>query len=685
MTPAAAQANTIRRMLRRLTLATVVCAAVLPASAMAATTYTVDSGAAAGCDAANVCKTILAANAKVADGDIVSIKDGAYNEAGPIVVTKKAVTFKGAPGKVTITQSDGKTDTSVFNLGEATTLDGLVIGVQPNGAHAIVAGEPNAVIKNTTLARTQANTTDAAVVAVSAPTGNTTLAGVVIIQGPTSPGAVAPPAVVGNKTSSLAMVQSSIISTAGPGLVLTGADATVKRNTLVASQILVTAAAADGIVVRNDPDQVIAQELIIDSTIIGSGADGTAIAASSLVSDTQKGAPVVVKGSHVTIAGGQRPVTVISKAQTKPLEAGVAGPVTVELDRSIVHGSAASTSTVETAPILILPLGPTSVATIKITNSDATDTGGARITLADNVNNADAALFADVAKRNYHLRIASPAIDTAGPEVAGESPVDVDGLPRLIGPSTDRGADEFLNLPPIALFTASLKNATPGQTVQFDGSASLDLEAGGGVTTYRWDFGDGTTLETTTPKTEHAYAKTGTYTPTLRVVDPQGQVSALRTGAAITVSEPPKAAITAPANNARLRAFKTTRTKITSGKDKGKTKTTKTRQLFTLKGTSSDPDGIATVAISLRRVALGAAKAPVAPTACIYLEGKTRFVSRRCKTPVYFFVRKDANGNWSYKTKKGAVMRAGTYELTVVAKDKTGALSAPASVTFRVI
>ena len=142
----------------------------------------------------------------------------------------------------------------------------------------------------------------------------------------------------------------------------------------------------------------------------------------------------------------------------------------------------------------------------------------------------------------------------------------------------------------------------------------------------------------------------------------------MRTGAAITVSEPPKAAITAPANNARLRAFKTTRTKITSGKDKGKTKTTKTRQLFTLKGTSSDPDGIATVAISLRRVALGAAKAPVAPTACIYLEGKTRFVSRRCKTPVYFFVRKDANGNWSYKTKKGAVMRAGTYELTVVAK-----------------
>ena len=53
------------------------------------------------------------------------------------------------------------------------------------------------------------------------------------------------------------MAQSSIISTTGPGLVLTGADATVKRNTLVGTQILVTAAAADAASSsRNDPDQV---------------------------------------------------------------------------------------------------------------------------------------------------------------------------------------------------------------------------------------------------------------------------------------------------------------------------------------------------------------------------------------------------------------------------------------------
>jgi len=671
-------------MLRRLSLLTVAGAVLLPASAMAATTYTVDPGAAAGCDAANVCKTILDANAKVGEGDTVSIKDGVYQESGPIVVTKKAVTFKGTAGKVSITQTDGKTDTSVFNLGEGTILDGLVIGVQPNGAHAVVAGNAGAVIRNTTLARAQNNTTDAAVLAIAAPSGLTTLQGAVVIQGPVSPGAAAPPAIVGNRTSSLAIVHSTIISSTGPGLVLSGVDTTVKRNAVIGSQILVVAAAAHGIVVANAADQGVAQELVLDSTIIGSGTDGTAIAASSAASDTARGAPVTVRGTHVTIAGGMKPVTAVAEAQSIPLEAGVAGPVTVELERSIVHGKAQSTVTTQTAPVLVLPIGPTSVATIKITKSDATDTGGPGVTVADNVNNADDALFADPVKRNYHLRIGSPAIDQAGPEVTGESNLDVDVQPRLTGAATDLGADEFVNLPPIARFTTSTTNATLARPVQFDGSRSLDLEAGGGITKYQWDFGDGKTAETTTATTEHAYDKVGSYTPTLRVVDAQGQVSTPATGAAIVVSEPPKVAISSPRNKAKRRVFKTTKTKIKSGKNMGKTKTTKTRQLFTLKGTSSDQSGIATVAISLRRVALGKAKAPTAPKTCIYLD-KTKFVSRNCKTPVYFFVRLDKDGNWSFRTKKGTIFRPGTYELTAVAKDKTGTLSAPATVRFTLI
>ncbi|MCB1256358.1 MAG: PKD domain-containing protein [Microthrixaceae bacterium] len=70
--------------------------------------------------------------------------------------------------------------------------------------------------------------------------------------------------------------------------------------------------------------------------------------------------------------------------------------------------------------------------------------------------------------------------------------------------------------PPIARFTMSPQPAVAPQTVSFNGTASTDA-GGGPVSSYLWDFGDGTTAPGAT--TTHLYAYPGTYTVRLTVKD----------------------------------------------------------------------------------------------------------------------------------------------------------------------
>lgn len=71
--------------------------------------------------------------------------------------------------------------------------------------------------------------------------------------------------------------------------------------------------------------------------------------------------------------------------------------------------------------------------------------------------------------------------------------------------------------PPVAAFTPM--SATLGQASSFDASAS---HAQYGIASYRWTFGDGSSLTSTTPKVTHTYNKLGTYTVTLTVTDTLG-------------------------------------------------------------------------------------------------------------------------------------------------------------------
>lgn len=78
------------------------------------------------------------------------------------------------------------------------------------------------------------------------------------------------------------------------------------------------------------------------------------------------------------------------------------------------------------------------------------------------------------------------------------------------------------NAPPTAVINGP-SNGYSGTAVTFDAVGSLDPEGGG--LTYYWDFGDGATDTTTTPFVQHAFAITGTYQVSLRVMDELGQYS----------------------------------------------------------------------------------------------------------------------------------------------------------------
>jgi hypothetical protein len=71
---------------------------------------------------------------------------------------------------------------------------------------------------------------------------------------------------------------------------------------------------------------------------------------------------------------------------------------------------------------------------------------------------------------------------------------------------------------PAAAFSAL--SAPAGQATSLDGSGSFDPE--GTVTSYEWNFGDGTSATTSSAKLSHVYAQPGSYTVTLRVTDSEG-------------------------------------------------------------------------------------------------------------------------------------------------------------------
>lgn len=99
---------------------------------------------------------------------------------------------------------------------------------------------------------------------------------------------------------------------------------------------------------------------------------------------------------------------------------------------------------------------------------------------------------------------------------------------------------------------ASFWQRPDGLSVTLDGSASYDPDSGDSVTSWRWDFGDGTSATTTTPRVTHAYPAAQDYTATLRVSDESGTLSEPFSRDVYAGEHPPAVSITSPATTARF-------------------------------------------------------------------------------------------------------------------------------------
>ncbi len=104
---------------------------------------------------------------------------------------------------------------------------------------------------------------------------------------------------------------------------------------------------------------------------------------------------------------------------------------------------------------------------------------------------------------------------------------------------------------PTPAFTAPATGET-GHPIRFEGSASYDISAP--ITTYEWNFGDGSPVDTNSgPTPNHTYLSPGEYQVSLTVIDSNGTADASTqtlpinvTGAAVG---PPSATIEAPADH----------------------------------------------------------------------------------------------------------------------------------------
>lgn len=91
---------------------------------------------------------------------------------------------------------------------------------------------------------------------------------------------------------------------------------------------------------------------------------------------------------------------------------------------------------------------------------------------------------------------------------------------------------------PNAVFVSSHGTVEAGQQVRFNGSGSFDQE--GSITSYEWDFGDGTVRNGATQR--HSYASAGDYDVTLAVADSSGTTATVTRTISVRVpNDPPSA------------------------------------------------------------------------------------------------------------------------------------------------
>lgn len=636
-----------------------------PAAAQAAI-FTVDPADSGSCSTTDTtCPTIGSAVSAAKAGDTVRILKGSYGENVNVASGKNGLKLQGAGiGDVKIT-GNGNADV-VTLASEAVELSGLTVEVPGNGQSAVAANAPGQKISAVVLQRSNPSTENVPTVDVP-DAGSAELANAFVIQGA---GAAGTPA-IRSTGANVTLLDTVVVSSVGPALVIEGGE----KNLVQRSTMAVTESKSDGVRVLSDDAGK--RGLTMDSTAIIPGAEAAGILARSSSNDA---ADIALSVRHATITGSAKGIVLDAREAQGPVlpSAQAVGNIDADVFSSIVHGKSEAQ---RHAPTLPTTTGNT--ASLTFQNSDApapaesngtVDMGGATFT-------EDARLFVPGSLR---LRPDAPVIDKGGALQAGESAKDFDGTAReLDGPDADTtatsdiGADEYVNLPPKAVFGITNKNPRQNEAIGFvSGSTDPEQNAGGGIVEYRWDFGDGVKETTKVGGVAHTYTQVGTYKATLQVVDAQGAVSDPAPLQEVAVKDgiAPAVTITSPAQGARLNLKST----YLLG-----AKRPKPRRL-TMRGTVQDASGVESVEVALyvvkrdkvkraRKKKRRARASQAAPKTCEFYSGRV-FAKKDCTKEIWLKATLLGNG-WELKTKSGLRLPAGLYQARVRAKDLTGLLS----------
>lgn len=465
--------------------------------------------------------------------------------------------------------------------------------------------------------------------------GASVLDGVSVIQA----GAAA--AIVVNGAGGLAISDVTAISLGDDGIQLLASTA----NSIERSSVFTGVGAKSA--VRVDADNATVG-LTISSSIVAGGFAGIGGYTPNVVGGT-----ATVTARHVTAVGSTHGMYI----DGGPLGLGT---VTMTVSDSIVFSS------------LIQDLVPGSAINF---DAESLQTGD------------DDALFADPASRNYRLRPGSPAINAGNALVGGESTTDIDGETRA-GPTTDLGGDEYFNTAPKAAIKVTTPLPRDGQPVAFDGTGSRD-QPGGGIASYKWEFGDGTTATTTAPTTSHTYKGEGSVTAKLTVVDGEGASSApASVGVTIFDGTIPSVTISKPKSKQKIFEFVRKTKTVTKNGKKVKIKVkTKKRTRIKFAGAATDKSGIARVLLTVEKTASTGTTSVVqgsqsSTKKCRWLDPKKGLKRTSCAKPILISA-KFKESTWAYNVRSSIKLSKGTYRAIVYGLDKTGSFGNSAAKSKR--
>ncbi|HEY5197191.1 MAG TPA: PKD domain-containing protein [Solirubrobacteraceae bacterium] len=199
-----------------------------------------------------------------------------------------------------------------------------------------------------------------------------------------------------------------------------------------------------------------------------------------------------------------------------------------------------------------------------------------------------------------------------------------------------------------ARLAISTRHPVELRAVAFDATASK--LADGTVVFYDFSYGDGTDDATTQPTAVHAYEKTGTYLARLNIVTSCNTViSSLAYHVVVRDGLAPTTTISYPKADQTVHFG--------------------TRGLQ-LRGTASDPSGVAHVDIAIQILSVLRAARPTTP-GCYWYDGHVSLHLRGCGSPLFFPVRLTGT-HWTFRMNPRSQIPPGGYAVRIRATDRAG-------------